>query len=68
MPWDGDTVFAISTGTWAAEKDIEAGIIGALAADALATAIIRGVLMAESWGTYLSAKDYPASHDQLKRK
>ncbi len=58
MPWDGDTIFAISTGTWAAKRDVEAGIIGALAADVLATSIIRGVLKAESWGDYPAARDY----------
>jgi L-aminopeptidase/D-esterase-like protein len=57
-PWDGDVVFAISTGTWAAAKEADAGLIGALAADALATAILRGVLRAESWGPYPAAKDY----------
>jgi L-aminopeptidase/D-esterase-like protein len=58
MPWDGDTVFAISTGTWTREKAPDVGIIGALAADALATAIIRGVLRCESWRNYPAAKDY----------
>jgi L-aminopeptidase/D-esterase-like protein len=58
MPWDGDTVFAISTGTWTAEKEMDAGLIGALAADALATAIVRGVLKAESWGSYPAVKDH----------
>jgi L-aminopeptidase/D-esterase-like protein len=57
-PWDGDSVFAISTGTWSGEKPADAGLIGALAADALATAILRGVLKAESWGPYPAAKDY----------
>jgi L-aminopeptidase/D-esterase-like protein len=59
MPWDGDTVFAVSTGTWATEKRFDPGIIGALAADALATAIVRGVRKAESWGSYPAARDYP---------
>jgi L-aminopeptidase/D-esterase-like protein len=57
-PWDGDTVFAISTGTWAGKGAADAGLIGALAADALATAILRGVLSAESWGPYPAAGDY----------
>lgn len=61
MPWDGDTVFALSTGTWTAEGGTDAGLIGALAADALATAIVRGVLKAESWGPYTAAKDYVSS-------
>lgn len=58
MLWDGDTVFAISTGTWARTNEPDVGIIGALAADALATAIVRGVLECESWGCYPAAKDY----------
>jgi L-aminopeptidase/D-esterase-like protein len=57
-PWDGDTVFAISTGTWKQKKAPDVGVIGALAADALASAIIRGVLECESWGYYPAAKDY----------
>jgi L-aminopeptidase/D-esterase-like protein len=57
-PWDGDTVFAVSTGTWNQKKEPDAGVIGALAADALASAIIRGVLECESWGCYPAAKDY----------
>ncbi len=54
LPWDGDVVFAISTGTW--RQEIDWGIIGALAADALSTAIIRAVMNAESWGPYPAAK------------
>jgi L-aminopeptidase/D-esterase-like protein len=61
MPWDGDTVFAISTGTWTRKQDPDAGVIGALAADVLATAIIRGVTECESWGNYPAAKDYQGS-------
>jgi L-aminopeptidase/D-esterase-like protein len=58
MPWDGDAVFAISTGTWAAQENADIGIIGALAADALASAIVRGVLEAESWGDYPCARSF----------
>jgi L-aminopeptidase/D-esterase-like protein len=61
MPWDGDTVFAISTGTWITDKAPDVGVIGALAADSLAVAIVRAVLMCEAWGDYPSAKKYPAS-------
>lgn len=68
MPWDGDTVFAISTGTWTKEKEPDAGAIGALAADALATAIVRGVLECESWGIYPAAKDYVRSKRAGPRK
>jgi len=59
-PWDGDTVFAISTGSWSPGGNaVEVGLVGALAADVLATAILRGVRMAETWGPYPSAKDFP---------
>jgi L-aminopeptidase/D-esterase-like protein len=63
MPWDGDTVFAISTGTWTQDKDPDVGVIGALAADALATAIVRGVLKCKSWGCFPAAMDYPGQHE-----
>ncbi len=60
-PWDGDTVFAVSTGHWTREGRIaDVGLVGALAADVLATAIVRGVRSAESWGPYPSAGSYPA--------
>jgi L-aminopeptidase/D-esterase-like protein len=59
-PWDGDTVFALSTGNWQmGGKPPDVGLVGALAADVLATAILRGVRMAEPWGPYPSANDFP---------
>jgi L-aminopeptidase/D-esterase-like protein len=61
MPWDGDTVFAISTGTWISDKAPDVGVIGALAADSLAVAIVRAVLMCEPWGDYPAARKYSAS-------
>ena len=61
MPWDGDTAFAVSTGTWVSDKAPDVGVIGALAADALATAIVRGVQRCESWGDYPAADQYPAT-------
>jgi L-aminopeptidase/D-esterase-like protein len=66
MPWDGDTVFAIGTGAWTAKKGADVGIIGALAADAFAAAILRGVLAAESWGPFPAARDYPKLHTDRK--
>ncbi|MBN1566944.1 MAG: P1 family peptidase [Acidobacteria bacterium] len=66
MPWDGDTIFAISTGTWARKKAPDTGIIGALAADALATAIIRSVRKCKSWGCYPAARDYPGYAARLE--
>ncbi len=62
MPWDGDTIFSISTGTWTRKNPPDTGVIGALAADALATAILRGVLECESWGNYPAAKDFQGSN------
>jgi L-aminopeptidase/D-esterase-like protein len=56
-PWDGDCVFAIATGTWSSSGEADAGLIGALAADALAAAIVRGVRKAESWGPFPAAKE-----------
>jgi L-aminopeptidase/D-esterase-like protein len=67
-PWDGDTVFAISTGTWKQKKAPDVGVIGALAADALAGAIVRGVLECESWECYPAAKDYAGSKRTRQRK
>ncbi len=60
-PWDGDTVFAVATGRWTpAKHPADVGLIGALAADVLATAILRAVEKADSWGPYPAARDYPA--------
>jgi L-aminopeptidase/D-esterase-like protein len=61
-PRDGGTVFAISTGAWEGKAD--AGVVGALA-DAMAAAILRGVMSAESWGGFPSARDYNRSASRL---
>jgi L-aminopeptidase/D-esterase-like protein len=62
-PWDGDTVFAIATGKWASEaRPVDVGVVGALAADVLATAILRGIRSAESWGDYPAATSWSSSH------
>lgn len=42
---DGDTVFALATGTWDGEANIT--IVGALAADVMSEAILRAVRLAE---------------------
>lgn len=56
-PWDGDTIFAIASGRLpAGKKPIDVGLIGALAADVLATAILRGVEKADAWGAYPSSR------------
>jgi L-aminopeptidase/D-esterase-like protein len=59
-PWDGDTVFALATGQWKGGS-ADVAVVGAIAARVLATAIIRAVRQAESWGPYPSAKDFPAN-------
>ena len=56
-PWDGDTLFAVSTGKWTGSAD--EGLVGALAADVLSTAILRGLTQASSWQSYPAARDYP---------
>lgn len=58
-PWDGDTVFAAATGEWADRKGgVDVGLIGALAADVLGTAILRAVEKADSWGPYPAARSF----------
>jgi L-aminopeptidase/D-esterase-like protein len=57
MPWDGDTIFAVSTCAWKPKRGVDPGIIGALAADAFAASIVRGVSHAKSWGPYPAAGD-----------
>jgi L-aminopeptidase/D-esterase-like protein len=54
-PYDGDTVFALSTGT--VKGDAQVGAIGALAADAIAQAIVRAVTQASGIPGYPSYKD-----------
>jgi len=52
---DGDTVFALATGRWEGQADLS--LIGALAAEAMAEAIVRAVSKAESLGGLPSARD-----------
>ena len=58
-PADGDTIFALATGTRTGEADYVQ--IGALAADAMAEAIVRGVLAAKTSGGVPGARDLAAS-------
>jgi L-aminopeptidase/D-esterase-like protein len=51
---DGDTVFSLATGRWTGQAD--ASIIGALAADVLAEAIVRAAARADSLGGLPSAR------------
>jgi L-aminopeptidase/D-esterase-like protein len=52
---DGDTVFSLATGRWDGAAD--ASIVGALAAEVLAEAIVRAAAKAESLGGLPSARD-----------
>jgi L-aminopeptidase/D-esterase-like protein len=52
---DGDTVFALATGRWDGEANVT--VIGALAAEALAEAIVRAVVHAESLKGVPSARE-----------
>ena len=52
--YDGDTIFAVSSG----EKDgVEVSIVGALAAQATSEAILRGVRLAKFCGPLPSSAD-----------
>jgi L-aminopeptidase/D-esterase-like protein len=52
---DGDTVFALATGRW--EGQANASMIGALAAEAMAEAIVRAVSKAETLAGVPSARE-----------
>ena len=52
---DGDTVFSLATGRFSGQAD--ASIIGALAADVLAEAIVRAAAQAQSLGGLPSARE-----------
>lgn len=61
MPFDGDVVFAISTGKRELEGSRPFGVarLGALAADTLARAIARGVYEAHGWPGMTAWRDLP---------
>lgn len=52
---DGDTVFALATGKWTGEANVT--VVGALAAQAMAEAIVRAVSKAEAAGGLSAARD-----------
>ena len=52
---DGDTVFALATGRWSGKVDTS--IVGALAAEALAEAIVRAAVQAQSMNGVPSARE-----------
>jgi L-aminopeptidase/D-esterase-like protein len=54
-PWDGDTIFSLATGGLAADADPL--VVGALAAEAVAEAILRAVRAAEGIEGFPSAAD-----------
>lgn len=54
-PGDGDTVFALATGAWAGEVDLT--VVGGLAAEALAEAVVRAATQAAGLGGLASARD-----------
>ncbi|MGB6545741.1 MAG: P1 family peptidase, partial [Candidatus Acidiferrales bacterium] len=58
-PFDGDTVFALATGTLA--PPVDTGAVGALAAEVVAEAIVRAVLRATSVPGYPSHADFSAT-------
>ena len=51
--FDGDTIFALSTG----EKNVDVNIVGAYAAEVMAQAIVRAVLQAKTAGGLPAAAD-----------
>jgi L-aminopeptidase/D-esterase-like protein len=57
-PGDGDTVFSLATGTF--EGDASVGVIGALAADVMAEAIVRAVRAATSLAGFPSTHEVSA--------
>jgi L-aminopeptidase/D-esterase-like protein len=52
---DGDTVFALATAQWQGQPDVS--VVGALAADALAEAIVRAAVQARGSGGLPAARD-----------
>jgi L-aminopeptidase/D-esterase-like protein len=61
---DGDTVFALATGRWPGQVDVS--IVGALAADALADAIVRAATQAQGLAGLPSARDLGTVPARLK--
>lgn len=61
---DGDTVFALATGRW--EGQANASMIGALAAEAMAEAIVRAVSKADSLEGVPSAKELGTVPERIK--
>jgi L-aminopeptidase/D-esterase-like protein len=64
-PGDGDTIFSLATGAWSG--DVNLAVIGALAAEAMADAIVRAVTETESLGGVPSARELGTVPARLKR-
>lgn len=54
-PWDGDTIFAASTGTSTVRAQM--GMVGAIAAEAMSQAVVQAVLTATAIPGYPAARD-----------
>jgi L-aminopeptidase/D-esterase-like protein len=61
---DGDTVFTLATGRW--NGDANVSIVGALAAEAVAEAIVRAVSLAEPLGGLPSAKSLGTAPSRVR--
>ena len=61
---DGDTVFALATGRWTGQAD--ASIVGALAAEVLAEAIVRAAALTQGLGGLPAARDLGTVPSRLK--
>ena len=61
---DGDTVFALATGQWSGEANLT--LLGALAAEAMAEAIVRAASKAESLNGVPSARELGTVPARLK--
>lgn len=62
--FDGDTVFALATGRWEGQASVS--VVGALAAEALAEAIVRAVSKADSLAGVPSAKELGTVPSRIK--
>ena len=61
---DGDTIFAVATGRW--EGTTNASLVGAMAAEAMAEAIVRAVSAAQSIGGVPAARELGTVPARLK--
>jgi len=59
-PWDGDTIFALATGEIEGDPDLI--VLGAVAADVVAEAILNAVRHAEGIEGFPSVSDLAGSH------